>query len=80
MEWSILCFFYCFLFRLGLEREEIKKSIKQTKNAPFHARSGNGPKNDGDSSFRIAVVQTVFSLQLIVFNCISLSDLNRSAL
>ena len=42
VEKSILCLFYCF-FCARFNR----RSIKETKNALFHARSGNGPIGNG---------------------------------
>ena len=45
VEKSILCLFYCFFFALAsiLTARFNRRSIKETKNALFHARSGNGP-------------------------------------
>ena len=43
MDYSlIILMIFCFAQRLSTERS--KKSIKQTKNAPFHPRSENGPQ------------------------------------
>ena len=45
VEKSILWLFYCFFFALAsiLTARFNRRSIKETKNALFHARSGNGP-------------------------------------
>ena len=45
VEKSILCLFYCFFFALAsiLTARFNRRSIKERKNALFHARSGNGP-------------------------------------
>ena len=45
VEKSILCLFYCFFFALAsiLTARFNRRSIKETKNALFHACSGNGP-------------------------------------
>ena len=45
VEKSILCLFYCFSFALAsiLTARFNRRSIKERKNALFHARSGNGP-------------------------------------
>ena len=45
VEKSILCLFYFFFFALAsiLTTRFNRRSIKETKNALFHARSGNGP-------------------------------------
>ena len=47
VEKSILCLFYCFFFALAsiLTARFNRRSIKERKNALFHARSGNGPLN-----------------------------------
>ena len=45
VEKNILCLFYCFFFALAsiLTARFNRRSIKERKNALFHARSGNGP-------------------------------------
>ena len=75
MEKSILCLFYCFFFALAsiLTARFNRRSIKETKNALFHARSGNGPlvsistgqknqKNLGQKNLAYAQNDSVFYL------------------
>ena len=45
--WYSLFLSLIFLLRLALQtRKEVKKSIKQTENTPFHVLSGNKPEGD----------------------------------
>ena len=56
VEKSILGLFYCFFLALAsiLTARFNRRSIKEKKNALFHARSGNGPLFDSVQSFFIS--------------------------
>ena len=57
VEKSILFLFYWFFFALAsiLTARFNRRSIKETKNALFHARSGNGPLGQSFPTFSLSV-------------------------
>ena len=64
VEKSILCLFYCFFFALAsiLTARFNRRSIKETKNALFHARSGNGPYNVTSAQYLAKKLVSLLSL------------------
>ena len=65
VEKSILSLFYCFFFALAsiLTARFNRRSIKERKNALFHARSGNGPLFSNFFNPRCLMVKGPFPLR-----------------